>query len=79
MGHAGLLIDGVGWYNPSDAISYNSLGVWNRNAYYWEYSSFYVRFNCISRSKNISDYVVLSFDPILQFLIGLLNISYFVH
>ena len=40
MGHAGLLIDGVGWYNPSDAISYNSLGVWNRNAFYWEYSSF---------------------------------------
>ena len=40
MGKAGALIDGVSWYNPQDANSYNSLGVWNRNAFFWEYSSF---------------------------------------
>jgi len=40
LGHFGLWIDGVSMFNPKDGYSYNSLGVWNRNAYYWEYSSF---------------------------------------
>ena len=40
MGHFGVWIDGVTMYNPSDGYSYNSLGVWNRNAYYWEGVSF---------------------------------------
>jgi hypothetical protein len=39
MGRAGTWIDGVSWYNPLDSYSYNNLGVWNRNANYWEFSS----------------------------------------
>ena len=40
LGHFGTWIDGVTAYSASDGKSYNSLGVWNRNAYYWEASSF---------------------------------------
>ena len=36
MGAMGFWKDGVGIFNPSDGYSYKSLGVWNRNAYYWE-------------------------------------------
>ena len=36
MGSMGFWKDGVGIFNPSDGYSYNSKGVWNRNAYYWE-------------------------------------------
>ena len=36
MGPIGYWKDGVAIFNPSDGYSYNSLGVWNRNAYYWE-------------------------------------------
>ena len=33
-------MDGVAIYGPGDAISYNSLGVWNRNAIFWESAAF---------------------------------------
>jgi hypothetical protein len=36
----GLWTNGVGIYNAKDGYSYNRLGVWNRVAYYWEYSGF---------------------------------------
>ena len=36
MGTNGLWKNGVAIYNAKDGYSYNSLGVWNRNAYYWE-------------------------------------------
>ena len=39
MGLIGLWTNGLGIYNAKDGYSYNSLGVWNRNAYFWEYSS----------------------------------------
>lgn len=39
MGVNGLWTNGVGIYNAKDGYSYNNLSVWNRNAYYWEYSS----------------------------------------
>ena len=40
LGAVGLWKDGVAIYNANDGISYNSLGVWYRNAYYWESVSF---------------------------------------
>ena len=39
LGAIGVWKNGVAMYNAWDGYSYNSLGVWNRNAYYWEYSS----------------------------------------
>ena len=40
LGSMGVLINGVALFNPSDAFSYNNLGIWNRNAYYNEKISF---------------------------------------
>jgi hypothetical protein len=40
LGHFGVWIDGVSMYNAWDAVSYNNLGVWQRNAYVWEKISF---------------------------------------
>ena len=40
LGHIGLFLDGVSIYNPDDAQSYNNLGVWKRNALFWEGPSF---------------------------------------
>lgn len=40
MGKNGLWIDGTGLYNALDGMSYNSLGIWNKNAYYWESGTF---------------------------------------
>jgi YHYH protein len=36
LGHIGVWSNGVSIFNVSDAMSYNNLGIWNRNAYYWE-------------------------------------------
>ncbi len=36
MGHIGVWSNGVSVFNVSDAMSYNNLGIWNRNAYFWE-------------------------------------------
>lgn len=40
LGHIGVWTNGVSIFNVSDGMSYNNAGVWNRNAYYWEGSSF---------------------------------------
>lgn len=40
LGVVGVLINGVPFFNPLDAMSYNNLNVWHRNAMYWEESSF---------------------------------------
>ncbi len=40
LGHIGVWVNGVTVFNVSDAQSYNNAGVWNRNAYYWEYPGF---------------------------------------
>ncbi len=40
LGTIAVLINGVTIYNPGDAHSYNSLGIWNQNAYYYEVDSF---------------------------------------
>lgn len=36
----GLWIDGVAMYGPGDSFSYNSMGIWNRNAIFWERLAF---------------------------------------
>jgi len=40
FGHIGILLNGVSIYNADDGQSYNSLGVWRRNAFIFEGSSF---------------------------------------
>lgn len=40
LGQIGVLINGVPMYNYSDAMSYNNLGIWNRNAMYFENAGF---------------------------------------
>ena len=40
LGAIGLWIDGTIIYNGWDGYSYNNLGVWQRNANFWEGSSF---------------------------------------
>lgn len=40
LGHVGLWLNGVSIYNADDGQTYNSLGVWRRNAYVFEGSSF---------------------------------------
>jgi hypothetical protein len=34
------MTNGIGLFNPGDGMSFNSLGVWNRNAYFFEKVSF---------------------------------------
>lgn len=36
-GHIGIWLNGISFYNPQDAKSFDSLGIWNQNAYYWEH------------------------------------------
>jgi len=36
LGHDGIWINGVSIFNASDAMSYNNLGIWHRNAYFFE-------------------------------------------
>lgn len=40
LGHIGTWSNGVSIYNSKDGMSYNSAGVWNRNALYYEGVSF---------------------------------------
>ena len=32
--------NGVAIYNALDGFSYNNLGIWQRNAYFWEFNGF---------------------------------------
>lgn len=40
LGVIGVLINGVPFFNALDAMSYNNLNIWHRNAMYWEATSF---------------------------------------
>lgn len=40
LGHIGVWTNGVSVFNAKDGMSYNNAGVWNRNALYYEGSSF---------------------------------------
>lgn len=40
LGHIGLWSNGVSIFNPKDGMSYNNAGVWNRDALFFEGSSF---------------------------------------
>jgi hypothetical protein len=40
LGTIGVMTNGIGLFNPGDGMSFNSLGVWNRNAYFFEKVSF---------------------------------------
>ncbi len=40
LGHIGVLKNGVSIFNSQDANSYNNLGYWHQNAFYFEGSSF---------------------------------------
>ena len=40
MGTAGILLNGVSLYSADDGNSWNSAGVWKRNANFWEGYSF---------------------------------------
>lgn len=40
LGQIGVWINGVPIYNYADAMSYNNLGIWNRNAVYFENDGF---------------------------------------
>jgi len=53
LGHIGVFTNGVSIFNVSDAQSYNNAGVWNRNAYYWEYPSFD---NCLGHAQQQGEY-----------------------
>lgn len=53
LGHIGVLTNGVSIFNVSDAQSYNNAGIWNRNAYYFEASSFD---NCLGHPQQQGEY-----------------------
>lgn len=40
LGHIGIWSNGVSVFNADDGMTYNNLGVWNRNAFVWEGISF---------------------------------------
>lgn len=53
LGHIGVWTNGVSIYNAKDGMSYNNLGVWNRNAYYYEGVSFD---NCLGHPAPNGEY-----------------------
>jgi hypothetical protein len=53
LGHTGVWTNGVSIFNVSDAMSYNNAGVWYRNAYFWEGSSFD---NCLGHPAPNGEY-----------------------
>ena len=53
LGHIGIWTNGVSIYNAWDAQSYNSAGVWNRNAYFFEGISFD---NCLGHAAQNGEY-----------------------
>lgn len=40
LGVIGVLVNGVPFFNALDAMSYNNLNIWHRNAMFWEANSF---------------------------------------
>jgi hypothetical protein len=57
LGAVGLWKDGVAIYNANDGQSYNSAGVWYRNAKYWEGISFDACNGHADGSKNYHNHV----------------------
>jgi len=53
MGHIGVWSNGVSIFNPKDGFSYNSLGIWNRNAIVAEAMSFD---NCLGHPAPNGEY-----------------------
>ena len=53
LGHVGIWSNGVSIFNASDGMSYNSAGVWNRNAYFFEGISFD---NCLGHPDKNGEY-----------------------
>ena len=53
LGHIGVWTNGVSVFNVSDAQSYMSQGIWNRNAYYWEGPGFD---NCLGHPQMQGEY-----------------------
>lgn len=53
LGHVGLWLNGVSVYNADDGQSYNSLGVWRRNAYVFEGISFD---SCVGHADGSGEY-----------------------
>jgi hypothetical protein len=53
LGHVAVFTNGVSAFNPKDAMSYNNAGVWNRNAQYYEASSFD---NCLGHPAPNGEY-----------------------
>jgi YHYH protein/Secretion system C-terminal sorting domain len=52
-GHIGILTNGVSIFGATDANSYNNLGVWQQNGYYFEYPSFD---DCIGHPQQMGEY-----------------------
>ncbi|HVA98462.1 MAG TPA: YHYH protein [Bacteroidia bacterium] len=53
LGHIGVWSNGVSIFNSQDANSYNNLGYWHQNAYYFEGSSFD---NCLGHPQQNGEY-----------------------
>jgi hypothetical protein len=53
MGHIGVWTNGVSVFNALDGMSYNNLGIWNRDARYWEGISFD---NCLGHPAPNGEY-----------------------
>lgn len=53
LGHVGVWTNGVSMFNASDAQSYNNAGVWYRNAYFFEGSSFD---SCLGHPQQSGEY-----------------------
>jgi hypothetical protein len=53
LGHTGVWSNGVSVFNADDGMTYNNQGVWNRNAYFWEGSSFD---NCLGHPQQQGEY-----------------------
>ena len=53
LGHVGVWSNGVSIFNASDGMSYNNLGYWHRNAYYFEGESFD---SCLGHAQQQGEY-----------------------
>lgn len=53
LGHVGVFTNGVSVFNTQDANSYNNLGIWNQNAYFFEGSGFD---NCLGHPQQQGEY-----------------------
>ena len=52
-GHTGIFINGVSMFSAIDAHSYNNLGKWQQNGYFFEYPSFD---SCLGHPQEMGEY-----------------------